>query len=66
MGKEVVVEVKNVPDYAEKHPFWVVRFDDNTRALWFYGAWDDKTKAEQCVEETMNGLLVLNRKGETV
>lgn len=65
MRQDAKAKVNNVPEYAEKRKAWVVRYDDSTKALWFYAAWDDEEKAEQTAEEIENGLVVYNQKGET-
>ena len=64
MRGQAMVEVNNVPDYAKDLPFWVARYDENTKALWFYGAWEEKAKAEQAVDELFNGLIISNQKEE--
>lgn len=52
----MIVNVKNVPESVRR---WVVaRYDENTKALWYYGSWDEKADAEKVVDELYNGLLV--------
>lgn len=51
------VEVNNVPDYARKSPYWVVRKCDGE--LWFYGAWSDYETANHIALQ-IDGLVVEN------
>ena len=55
------VEVNNVPEYAKNHKYIVAKFDENSNALWFYGAWDYeyKWKAEIVAKEE-GGLVLTN------
>lgn len=70
MTKETVVEsadfcasgyrVQNVPEYAKKKKYIVARYSDDYDELWFYGAWDDKKAAEECVNTLGNAKLIVN------
>lgn len=52
-------EIKNLPAYPLKH--WIVaRYDENTKALWFYGSWDEKPEADRVAAELGNGMVVEN------
>lgn len=52
------VEVNNVPDYAMSKRFWVIRevYDE----YWFFGAFNDVTKAFNSCKELSNGTLIEN------
>lgn len=52
------VEVNNVPDYAMAKRFWVIRevYDE----YWFFGAFNDVTKAYNSCKELSNGTLIEN------
>lgn len=52
------VKVENVPDYAYKYNYFVVRLDDGV--LWFYGAWDDKSECDRVRKELGNNALVIH------
>ena len=53
------VKVFNLPNYPLKK--WIVaRYDSNTKKLWFYGTWDEKTEAERVAAEIDNGVVVEN------
>lgn len=43
MTKKAVVDVCNVPEYAHKYKYWVVRY--SAGYLWYWGAFDDENKA---------------------
>ena len=49
------VEVNNMPDISAKYV--AARFDENTNALWFWGSWERKEKAEEVAAE-IGGLVV--------
>lgn len=51
------VKVNNVPDYAKKKQYWVVRKCDVE--LWFYGAWSDEESANHIALQ-VDGLVVEN------
>ena len=49
------INVENVPPISNK---WiVVRYDENTRKLWFWGSWDNLGSAIDIAKE-VNGLVV--------
>ena len=49
------VEVQNVPENPKK--YIVARYDSNTLALWYWGSWDEKYKAQIAAEE-ITGIVV--------
>lgn len=53
-----MIKVNNVPDYAKTKRFWVIRKVDDE--YWFYGAFDDVTKAFNSCRELDNGTLIEN------
>ena len=53
-----MIDVNNVCDYAKSMRFWVVREVDSE--YWFYGAYDDVTKAFKCAKDIDNALLIEN------
>lgn len=42
--------VNNVPAYAYNYKFWVARRDEDFQ-LWFWGAWNDRNKANEVAIE---------------
>lgn len=52
-----MMNVNNLPAYAFAHHWIVARDIDG--ALWFYGAYDDREKADK-VAETVSGIVVEN------
>lgn len=50
-----MVKVNNVPDYAKTRRFWVVKIVDGE--YWFYGAFNDVTKAYNSCREFGNCTL---------
>lgn len=56
MTKEIPVSILNVPEYAPKYRFWVVRFCDGL--LWFYGGYDDENRAIETANWLGNGMVV--------
>lgn len=56
MAELYQVGVNNAPDDPRK--YIVARFDETTHALWYYGSWDDLTKAKEVAEEFYNGIVV--------
>jgi hypothetical protein len=57
MTKKAVVDVCNVPEYAHKYKYWVVRFSSGY--LWYYGGFDDENRAIE-VANTEDGMVVTN------
>lgn len=53
----MTTHINNVPDYAKSYTYFVVRKVDG--ALWFYGAWDAYSDAEDVAIE-VNGMVVTN------
>ena len=43
--------VYNLPEYAKNYKYIVVNHDEETGDLWFYGAWNDVSKASEAVAE---------------
>lgn len=55
MTRRVMVAVNNVPDYANDHPLWVVKYYSGF--LWFWGAYDDENRALDVANEE-DGMVV--------
>ena len=56
MTEKALVDVCNVPEYAHKYKFWVVRYSSGY--LWYWGAFDDENKAiEAAINE--DGMVVI-------
>ena len=55
----MIVNVKNLPKNVSGK-YVVVRYDENTKTLWYYGSFDNEDRANQVVEELYNGLVVIN------
>ena len=51
-----MVTILNVPNYAPKYTFWVVRFCDGR--LWYYGGFDDENRAIEAADFVGNGMVV--------
>lgn len=58
MTKEVHVAVNNVPDYAHKYEWWVIRYCDGY--MWFWGGFDDENRAIEAANEIGNGMVIQN------
>lgn len=56
MTKEILVTILNVPNYAPKYQYWVVRFCDGR--LWYYGGFDDENRAIEAADFVGNGMVV--------
>lgn len=50
--------VKNVADYAKDYKYIVARNIDGE--LWFWGAWNDRNKANEVAIELGNGVVIVN------
>ena len=51
--------VKNVPNYAYNHKYWVCTNVNHT--LWFFGAWDTEEEAYEVAEaEGENKVVITN------
>ena len=55
MTKKAVVDVCNVPEYAHKYKYWVVRY--SAGYLWYWGAFDDENRALE-VANAEDGMVV--------
>ncbi len=55
MTKKATVDVCNVPDYAVKYRFWVVRYHGGY--LWFFGGFDDENRAIEAANAE-DGMVV--------
>ena len=57
------IELMNVPKYAENAPYIVAREDETDSSVyWFYGAWDDKAKADSVALELGETARVFENK----
>lgn len=56
MTKDIMVTILNVPNYAPKYQYWVVRFCDGH--LWYYGGFDDENRAIEAADFVGNGMVV--------
>lgn len=54
----MTVEIQNVASYAKDYRYIVARNVDGV--LWFWGAWNDKNKANAVALELGNGVVVKN------
>lgn len=57
-GDYPMLNVNNVPKYAKSRRFWVIR--EVGEEHWFYGAFDDVTRAFKSAKEVENALLIEN------
>lgn len=57
MGKQCLAEVNNLPDDIEIEKYVVVKIDDFTRELWFWGAYDDKKRAKKAAND-VDGIIL--------
>lgn len=51
-------EINNLPIYAKGYNYIVARDVDGE--LWFWGAWDDRNKANEAALELGNGVVIEN------
>ena len=49
------VKVNNVPDETEE--FIVARLSQETRALWYYGSWNNEPQAEE-IAKFVDGIVL--------
>lgn len=56
--ENIMLNVNNVPKYAKSRRFWVIR--EVGEEYWFYGAFDDVTRAFKSAKEVENALLIEN------
>lgn len=54
----IMMTVQNVAAYAKNYKYIVARHVDGQ--LWFWGAWNDRNKANDVAEELGNGVVVIN------
>lgn len=50
-----IKDIQNVPAYAYEHKYVVANRND--RKFWFYGAFDDKARAEEVAKTLDNGVV---------
>ena len=50
-----IKDIQNVPCYAYEHKYIVANLND--RKFWFYGAFDDKARAEEVAKTLDNGVV---------
>ena len=50
--------INNIPTYANEYKYIVARRVDGK--LWFWGAWNDRVKANDVAEELGNGVVLVN------
>lgn len=50
--------INNFPEYAKEYKYIVVQRIDGE--LWFWGAWDDRNKANEAALELGNGVVIEN------
>ena len=50
--------INNIPTYANEYKYIVARRVDGK--LWFWGAWNDRDKANDAAEELGNGVVLVN------
>ena len=55
MTEQATVEICNVPEYAHKYKYWVVRY--HAGYLWYWGAFDDENKAIEAASNE-DGMVV--------
>lgn len=54
----MTVKVQNVASYAKEYKYIVAMRVDGE--LWFWGAWNDRDKANEVALELQNGVIVEN------
>lgn len=54
------MKINNVPDYAKKHPYWVIR-DCGKDGKWFFGAFPTSKKAVEVSKTIGNGTIFINK-----
>ena len=53
-----MMTIQNVAEYAKNYKYIVARRVDGE--LWFWGAWNDRDKANDVAEELGNGVVLVN------
>lgn len=51
-------QINNYKSYADQYKYIVARRVDEE--LWFWGAWNDRDKANDVAEELGNGVVLVN------
>ena len=51
-------QINNYKSYADQYKYIVARRVDGE--LWFWGAWNDRDKANDVAEELGNGIVLVN------
>lgn len=65
MKINVIADINNIINQPTAYGYLVVRRDDTTAALWYYGFYEDKERAERAAVEINNGLVLEVVKGAT-
>ena len=55
------IKVLNVSEYAVSgdYPYWIVRIkDEGAKEAYFWGAYETKERAEECIEGMRGALIV--------
>ena len=58
MGTKIMTTIQNVPEYAKNYKYIVARQIDGK--LYFWGAWNDKDKANNISHELRDGIVIVN------
>ncbi len=55
-------KINNIPETAKAYPFIVAQFDEDTKTLWYYGAYKTIEKAQEAArsEYCHNGIVFYN------
>ena len=54
------MKINNIPEYAKEYRFIVARKDTDDNSLWFWGAWNNRNKANEVAIE-IGGEVVTNK-----
>lgn len=58
MKINVIADINNIINQPTAHGYLVARRDDTTAALWYYGFYEDKDRANQAAVEIGNGVVL--------
>ena len=58
MEIKIMMTIQNVPEYAKNYKYIVARRVDGE--LYFWGAWNDKDKANNISHELGDGIVIIN------
>lgn len=58
MKIQVIADINNIINQPTEHGYLVVRRDEITAQLWYYGFYTDKDRADKAALEIRNGIVM--------